>query len=207
MMWTHCRDFLKQKHGLFIILTPFFAKLNTHKPFLAYAIFSREDLVRNTFWQQHKKLCFYRRHIKAFSLSHGVYFHRVPCWISAIFGRQQKALTGREWAAVKFPIKNELSVRLFCGHIKYSRKSNTAIWLKKLKSQKMKKALTRCERILCVWVEKVEGYSEKWKHTPEWRCGWALFLWFSLSELKGWGNFRRYFWNGIFIKENFKQNS
>lgn len=38
--------------------------------------------------------------------------------------------------------RNERSVRLFCGHIKYSRKSNTAIWLKKLRSQKMKKAPT-----------------------------------------------------------------
>lgn len=66
--------------------------------------------------------------------------------------------------AVWFPI-GSAPVRLFCGHIKYSRESNTAIWLQKSspRSQKMKKAPT-----LSHSVARHTG-----EHTHEWRCGWA----------------------------------
>lgn len=78
------------------------------------------------------------------SLSSCVYFHRMPCWVSAIFATTRSTLTLAIWQLLDFPSKCTLSATF--GHIKHSRESNTAIWLKKLRSQKMKKAPTLCER-------------------------------------------------------------
>lgn len=76
-------------------------------------------------------------------------------------------------------------VRLFCGHIKYSRESNTAIWLQKssLRSQKMKKAPTL-------------SLARHHEHTHDGSCGWFFFFFFLsavISERKKTQFLRRQF--------------
>lgn len=91
----------------------------------------------------------------------------MPCWVSAIF----TTTTKKHSDGCLISHRNIRSVRLFCGHIKHSRESNTAIWLKKLRSHKMKKAHS---------LVSVDGFC---KHTHERMKMWLSFFFFSSSSL------------------------
>lgn len=83
-----------------------------------------------------------------------VYYHR-GCLVEFLpfsgNNKKETAASAAPTPAAGFPIEMYAPVRLFCGHIKHSRESNTAIWLKKLRSQKMKKAPTRSTTTTTGW--------------------------------------------------------
>lgn len=104
MMWKYSRDFLKQKHGLFIVLTPLRFELNIHRLFFAsvnfFFIRPRHDIMKYCV----TLFIFIARHIKSFfTLAQCL----VPCWVSAIIQQKKHSLTEMR-AAGEFPIENEL---------------------------------------------------------------------------------------------------